>query len=96
MSCSDLLIVERGEWNHDTIRRYALCPGHAVTPGDLVKLHGDPNIYEVTHTFCDLLGELQKVSAAMNPVFYVQKHWCHGKEFSLNKGEEVEVLHEPV
>lgn len=96
MAYSDLLVAERKDWNSNLIRRYALCPGRTAVPGDLVTLHGDPNVYEVTHTFEDLLGEYTEVASAMNPVFYVQKHWAEGKTFSLAKGEDGEVIYEPV
>lgn len=96
MGCYDLLVVERKAWNHELIRRYALCPGRQVVPGDLVSLHGDSEIYEVTHTFNDPDGEFADVASAMNPAFYVRKHWPQGKEFSLCNGEGGEVTHEPV
>lgn len=96
MAYSDLLVVERREWSGDISRRYALCPGRTAAPGDLVTLHGDPNIYEVTHTFEDILGEFAEVAEAMSPVFYVRKHWKEGNEFALTKDEEGEVHHGPV
>lgn len=93
---TDLLVIARKEWNSDLIRRYALCPTRTVVPGDLVTLHGDPNVFEVTHVFYDPLGKYAEVATAMNPVFYVQKHWCQRKEFSLTKGEEGDVIYERV
>lgn len=95
MGYSDLLVVRRRDPDAGLIRRYALCPNRVV-PGDLVKLHGDPNVYEVTHTFADYLGEYTEVVTAMNPVFYVKKHWTQGNEFALTIGENGEALHEPV
>lgn len=95
MECCDLLVVERKKWNHELVRRYALCPSHEAVPGDLVTLHGDPEVYEVTHTFFDHQGEYAEVAAAMNPVFYVHRHWHQGNTFSLQK-EEGEILYESV